>query len=56
MPPASMLACSSRTISPSCSGVASWPMASGPITYRRIAQCPTMNPAFTATRPSSAAR
>ncbi|REE61572.1 hypothetical protein BX257_4157 [Streptomyces sp. 3212.3] len=40
----------------SCSPVGCPPTASGPITYRRSAQCPTMKPALTAIRPASASR
>ncbi len=47
---------SSATIAANCSGVARPPMASGPMTWRRRAQWPTMKPALTAVRPSSAAR
>ena len=56
MPPASIDSCSSRTIWSTCSGVASLPTASGPITLRRSAQWPTLNIAFTATLPSSRSR
>lgn len=43
------MACSSRSL-------ASRSVAAPPITYRRSAQCPTRNPAFTAMRPSSPSR
>lgn len=54
--PASMASFNSPTIRSSCSGVGCPPTASAPITYRRRAQCPTMNPALTAIRPSRAPR
>lgn len=51
-----MASCNSRTISASCSSLGCPPTASAPMTYRRSAQCPTMKPALTAIRPSSASR
>jgi hypothetical protein len=56
VPPASIDSCSSRTIASTCPGVASLPTASGPITLRRSAQCPTLNIVLTATLPSSRPR
>ena len=55
-PPASNERCSSALMASSSAGVDARPVDSGPITYRRSAQWPTRNPAFTAMRPSSASR
>lgn len=54
--PASIASWNSRSIASSCSSLGCPPIASGPITYRRSAQCPTMKPALTAIRPSRASR
>ena len=54
--PASMALRSSAVMASICSGVASPPTDSGPITYRRIAQCPASQPAFTAMLPSNWSR
>jgi hypothetical protein len=55
-PPASIAVWSSATIFATSSSVASRSTASVPMTYRRIAQWPTSQPAFTPTLPSSAPR
>jgi len=55
-PPSAMDCFSSATMVSSWSGVGCPPTASGPITWRRSAQWPTMKPGLTAVRPSSAAR
>ena len=54
--PASSDSCRTRTISAICSALASLPIASAPMTYRRSAQCPTRKPALRPTRPSSTSR
>ncbi len=50
--PASSPARRSACIAASSSGLASRAVASSPITTRRIAECPTMNPALMPRRPS----
>ncbi len=54
--PASMASWKRSSICCICSGVGWPPTASSPMTWRRRAQWPTMNPALTAIRPSSASR
>lgn len=54
--PDSIASWKSVSICSNCSGEGCPPTASGPITYRLSAQCPTMKPALTAIRPSRASR
>ena len=55
-PPASRPSRRSRAICASSSSVAARSLAASPITTRRIAEWPTMNPALITRRPSSASR
>ena len=50
--PASIAFANSARMPTICSASAGFPTASSPIAYRRIAQCPTKKPAFTAMLPS----
>ncbi len=54
--PASMASWKRASMASSWAGVGCPPTASAPMTYRLSAQCPTMNPALTAIRPSRASR
>jgi hypothetical protein len=56
MPPASSPSCRRRSIAASSSAVASRVVDSAPMTIRRIAEWPTMNPALTPSRPDTASR
>ncbi len=56
MPPSDRLLASSSTIASISSGFASRSHAASPMITRRIAECPTRKPAFTARVPSSRAR
>ena len=56
IPPCAIESCSSPTMVSSCSRVASLPMLSAPITFRRSAQWPTRKPTLSPTLPSSAWR
>ena len=55
-PPAAMPSAKSVFIASSWPGSASLPVASAPITARRMAQWPTKNPAFTPRLPSNRAK
>ena len=55
-PPASKPSRSRRVIRSNSSSVAARSLAASPITTRRIAECPTMNPALMTRRPSRASR